>query len=388
MKGIDHVPSCPKEMPELCCVVAVRVVCVQILIPTGSIGAVVSLTCSCPIHLMMRRILVGDAAAVKEAEQQGVFMGAAPSIFVASFPALAHVWATHLGLWGFLDPIWTWALYVIPTFGILALVVYVIVLKIIPKYPGAVGMLACVCYSWDTILSNIMSVRDTLLTVLQIAHVFGLSLVAPSGPLHFLVLHDSVLRGVLAGILQAVLIVLRVLTMPLLFVAWPVTAPLGFVASFLKAFAVFAVGLALDGFWELAMNVCIYMMVYVVPLPVLQDMVGWECESPSSGSPGSSAMRICQTLQLLLDGKILSRQQPDNSWWFDLILLLWFWFVALKLQSCMRRTGMRNRGEREPISGAEIVAEMERRQLSDEARQRKEPKAAQRKQQKQRGRGR
>jgi hypothetical protein len=352
---------------------------VQILIPTGSIGAVVSLVFSRPIYLLMRRILIGGAAAVKAAEQRGVFMGAAPSIFVASFPALANAWATHLGLWSFVDPILTWAFYVVPTFGTIVLFLYVLAFKFIPKYPGVVGMLACVYYSWDNIWSNIGSVRDTMLTVLQLVYVFSLSLVAPSGPLgaglHFLVLH---------GFLQAVLTVLRVLTMPLLFLAWPVTAPLGFVASCFKAVAVFAVGLAWEGCWRLAITVCIYMMVYVLPLPVVQDMVDWECESPTS--PGPNAARICQTLRQFLDGKIMLRQQPENSWWFDLVLLLWFWFIALKLQSCMRRTGMRNRGEREPISGAEIVAEMERKQRSDEARQRKEAKAAQRKQQKQRGR--
>ena len=358
----------------------------------------VSLIFSRLYYVMMRRILVGDAAAVRESEQQGVFMGAAPSIFVASFPALATAWVTHLGLWGFVDPALAWVFRMVP--NVVGLFASIYFFLIVPTSNLTLGMLLVAWYSRDTILGGIWSLWDTLLTVLQIVYVLGLSLVTPSGPLHFLVVHGGAMRGVLAGILQAapVVTVLRAFTAPLLFVAWPVTAPLGFLAEILKAVAVFAGGAAWEGLWRMGVNVCIYMVIYVLPLPVVQDMVSWECETFGSVSAVSNTTAaaddwstVCRSLQHFVEAKVHARQYPANSLWFDLILAVWFWVVAVKLAGCMQRTSRRNRGESEPVIRHIRIqvngAGSARERRVEAALQRKEAKAAHRKQQKQRRRG-
>jgi hypothetical protein len=359
----------------------------QILIPTGNVGAVVSLVFSRLYFLVTRRILLGDAAAVRASKQRGVFRTAAPSIVVASFPALVTVWATHLSLWGVVDPVMTWVFRLIP-----GLLLFYVAHSIIERFEIAAGVALYTWSSWGSLLSGTWSLWDTLTSVTRLVYVLGLSLVAPSGPLHFLVLHGSVLRGVLAGIvMQAapVLTVLKVLIAPLLFVAWPVTASLGVLATCVKGLFWGLVWFAWSFVWRFGINVCLYLVMYVLPLPVVQDFSTWICKVAAAvpDAPSSSAATeeswlavACEMLPPAYHTKMFTRQYSTNSWWFDAILLLWFCFVMEKIESCAKRTARRSRGESAQETGAAPAKEGR----VETGRQRKEGKTLQRKQQKQR----
>jgi hypothetical protein len=123
--------------------------------------------------------------------------------------------------------------------------------------------------------------------------------------------------------------------------------------------------------------------MYALPLPVIEYFQESICQAVNPESSHQSVYSLCEFVEMCVDGQHTLRTSPFHSIWFDLLLLAWLGFVL-----DMVKQGFRVLEGGKDASGAGYQqGQVSRQGMLAAVRQRKEEKAAQRKQQKQKQRG-
>jgi hypothetical protein len=350
----------------------------QVLVAAGGPPAVAAWLFSYLYRKVASRLLSGDPAAVQQAEQRGLVLDEWKSVLAGSAVSLIHVWVSHFGLWNVADWILEWPAKL---------------LVLLVAAAAYAGFWITSFAFWADVWGFFRFVSSTTRLPCYLARLAALQL---STRLNFV-------TGSLAAV-RELLQWSSMLAAPALtaasFLAWPVAAPLSFLASCVAKLA--KACFLLPWFpWiygilrVLVMRATLYLWVYVLPLSIVTDMTKLVCSNNQQRLPDVDATAaeteswrapICDFQVAAVASKVSLRKAPWHSWWIDLLLLGWAWAITRHMVWCAADSSQGSkRGA--AATGKQQQGDPGRQERLAAARQRKEAKAAQRKQQKQQQRG-